>query len=440
MSSDHAPNFSLYVEMISLYNSRDLTYPRDILAAFSGVLNFLTQNCPSVFVGGLSQTYLDIALLWQPFEIAHRRVTKDGGSIAANRNLPSWSWCGWKCPVDPFNLRTRSKHLNIDEDGQTSQAATWKTQKLVEWYSLPEEMHCQSRIDCLSTLTDGVPTERQDDILRGIARRCIHSSQDLENGRSACGCKIPIQNRGPTPPDTGQQYVSSPQNTWPFLSCETSRAFLRIEVILRSMPRSQFSMQGIVFKLPQFACGPPPFKTCDLICLEDKRGRRAGVLRRMDDTAVNAGDLVELIAVSIGVVNGNDAAGDEADKMYKQPMEPYAHERQRVEALENRKPMEYVFGTLPYFTSDYSGEYGVDISCFTLSPLRKCIIMLTTFQELEEEMEAYGTEGPCGREYHFYNVLWIERRDQIAYRRAAGRVPKEVWDAVCSPPMQIIIG
>jgi len=66
--------------------------------------------------------------------------------------------------------------------------------------------------------------------------------------------------------------------------------------------------------------------------------------------------------------------------------------------------------------------------------------MLTSFQELTKEMEAYGTEGPCGREYHFYNVLWIERRGQIAYRRAAGRVPKEVWDAECSPPMKIILG
>jgi ankyrin repeat protein len=38
--------FSMYIEMISLYNSRDLTYPQDILAAFSGVLNSLTCSFP----------------------------------------------------------------------------------------------------------------------------------------------------------------------------------------------------------------------------------------------------------------------------------------------------------------------------------------------------------------------------------------------------------
>jgi len=132
------------------------------------------------------------------------------------------------------------------------------------------------------------------------------------------------------------------------------------------MPGPQARRPGFVFKLPQFAEGPSSSRTCDLICLEDKRGRRSGVLRRIDDTAVNAGDLVELIAISTGVVNEKDAGGDQADKMYKQHMEPCAYDRQCVETLENRKPLKYDFGTPPYSTSDYLGEC-VDISYFTLS-------------------------------------------------------------------------
>jgi len=55
-------------------------------------------------------------------------------------------------------------------------------------------------------------------------------------------------------------------------------------------------------------------------------------------------------------------------------------------------------------------------------------------------MELYGEEGPDGREYHFYNVLWVERKEAIAYRCAAGRVPKTIWDASCTPLTKIILG
>jgi hypothetical protein len=40
---------------------------------------------------------------------------------------------------------------------------------------------------------------------------------------------------------------------------------------------------------------------------------------------------------------------------------------------------------------------------------------------------------------HFYNVLWIERQGNQAYRRAAGRVSKTVWDDHCSGPVEITL-
>ena len=29
----------------------------------------------------------------------------------------------------------------------------------------------------------------------------------------------------------------------------------------------------------------------------------------------------------------------------------------------------------------------------------------------------------------FYNVLWVEEKDGIYYRRTCGRVPKRIWEA-----------
>jgi hypothetical protein len=40
----------------------------------------------------------------------------------------------------------------------------------------------------------------------------------------------------------------------------------------------------------------------------------------------------------------------------------------------------------------------------------------------------------------FYNVLWIERKDGIAYRRACGWVPKHIWEAHATGPVEIKLG
>lgn len=42
--------------------------------------------------------------------------------------------------------------------------------------------------------------------------------------------------------------------------------------------------------------------------------------------------------------------------------------------------------------------------------------------------------------YHFYNVLWVERVDGVAYRRGAGRIKKDAWEAHCSEPSVVILG
>jgi len=42
--------------------------------------------------------------------------------------------------------------------------------------------------------------------------------------------------------------------------------------------------------------------------------------------------------------------------------------------------------------------------------------------------------------YGFYNVMWIERVDGIAYRKALGRVERSVWDEVATERISVILG
>jgi hypothetical protein len=41
---------------------------------------------------------------------------------------------------------------------------------------------------------------------------------------------------------------------------------------------------------------------------------------------------------------------------------------------------------------------------------------------------------------HFYHVLWIERKGNIAYRRALGQVAKGVWEEKCVGEIEILLG
>ena len=89
----------VYVNFVSLYTSRNLTKPRDILAAFNGVSNLMRKKLGAPFIFGLPSSHFDLALLWEPEKVLkRRRPGKDDEKGKAEFNgmeFPSWSWCGW---------------------------------------------------------------------------------------------------------------------------------------------------------------------------------------------------------------------------------------------------------------------------------------------------------------------------------------------------------
>ncbi|CAK4032747.1 Hypothetical predicted protein [Lecanosticta acicola] len=82
---------SVYKDCLGMYTSRELSYERDILAAFGGIANIIRSSlaidCNPIF--GLPPSHFDYALLWEPEEQPTRRVV-------TGKHFPSWSWCGWK--------------------------------------------------------------------------------------------------------------------------------------------------------------------------------------------------------------------------------------------------------------------------------------------------------------------------------------------------------
>lgn len=40
---------------------------------------------------------------------------------------------------------------------------------------------------------------------------------------------------------------------------------------------------------------------------------------------------------------------------------------------------------------------------------------------------------------YFYNVLWIERKEEIAYRKAAGHIPRRVWYSASLEKVRVVL-
>jgi hypothetical protein len=79
-----------YLRYVNSYMDRNLTYPDDILKAFSGMAMILEGNLSTSLLFGLPVSYFDAAVLW----------TQYGVKVERRTSFPSWSWSGWFGPIN----------------------------------------------------------------------------------------------------------------------------------------------------------------------------------------------------------------------------------------------------------------------------------------------------------------------------------------------------
>lgn len=82
-----------YMEVISEFTKRELSFPKDIIPAISGVLSVLNHALNSVSLAGLPSSHLDTILLWNGEQMRRRPLNKETSSQL--RLYPTWSWAGW---------------------------------------------------------------------------------------------------------------------------------------------------------------------------------------------------------------------------------------------------------------------------------------------------------------------------------------------------------
>lgn len=107
-----------YLQVISDYTSRNLSFPSDILNAFVGISNKFAGAMDTTMINGLPERYLPQALLWENVDVIQRRDEA--------LKIPTYSWAAWKgvtryndnAPVEKFKVGTLVQyHLQDPRQG-----------------------------------------------------------------------------------------------------------------------------------------------------------------------------------------------------------------------------------------------------------------------------------------------------------------------------------
>jgi hypothetical protein len=104
----------------------------------------------------------------------------------------------------------------------------------------------------------------------------------------------------------------------------------------------------------------------------------------------------------------------------------------KAAAEDPRLTMDESFRLRKWFEARNGSEDGMNRKCNPLNRKAWDASMETS----PAHEDPYNQEGIC----EFYNVLWIERRDGVGYRRACGWVPKYIWEAHATGPVEVKLG
>ena len=317
------PDFGLYTDLICLYNGREFTFPQDALPGISGILNTMKDSFPGGFICGLPAAFLDQALLWQPLGTGSRRKyraverTTDSLSTRSN-NLPSWSWCGWQCTIDPQSLASGLSYM--DDETSRQRSGNWRTNTLIHWrVSGHNNGQNESPLGMVSVNN---PNEEECSLygplpegwLRGSRNSSFPSHVSHVRDRGV-HFKYPI----PLNHDVSTQAaLSNP----PYLFCRTTTASLYPAAVLEPRPAEpvpQYEVDELTYAgIPQIgspnrASAPLKIRASEhplldqkveqgnpVLVLQQQNGAFAGLLRLMQRDDIPGGERLTVMAISTG--------------------------------------------------------------------------------------------------------------------------------------------
>lgn len=426
------PDMELYTKIICLFNTRELSFPQDSQASLSGVLHSLSRGFFGGFINTLPRLFLDAALLWQPGTgYVVRRIPRAGSGVELNypQHLPTWSWCSWKCSIDP-----RSMEFARDFE-YPSREHPWTLTQSVQWSvmsnhgehgdDIREPAMLQKYRSYTPDTADDLPSGWRINIRnneeRGTVIRTLgwfsHDALQPEDHEFAYqfnefAYPVPL-------PDSENDKAQSFNTSWPFLTGSTTSANLRVRCILKpdrltKTEKTYVELDYIVhLPAPEFTAGPDD--CFSVAVLEDEHGSWAGVLRVAEayetgqqKESLGLGEEVELIELSRGQVPCHILLDERGTSDLCE------------EQIDNR-------GWAEFDTHE-------EVTQGTYTQSR---ILFRREGGLEKDDQDYKGGKSV---YEFYNVMWVVREQGVLYRRGVGRVCRSIWEKNCSDKEKVVIG
>ncbi|KAH6851509.1 heterokaryon incompatibility protein-domain-containing protein [Alternaria rosae] len=229
--TDRMPTPQLLNNLVSAYNTRNLSFPEDALPAFAGIQSLLELFYQSGFLYGLPIFWFELVLCWIPDHDSVRRIASSSiHSTGTSYQLPSWSWVGWTGSI-------RFPSDDVYEDGLRH--GDRFTEPVTKWYALTHPASLDRRpitsvwYEYRSRAVEGrlvalPPGWKQQ---AGVRRGSVYSHTRRPHENYAYPFPVPE-------PCSRNVSIFVPQTA--YLSAHTSRAFLRG----RSLHNEQYELMG----------------------------------------------------------------------------------------------------------------------------------------------------------------------------------------------------
>lgn len=421
------PNMFRYSRLVSIFNDRTLTFQEDALDAFAGILGVLGNTFEGGFLSGIPVFCFDAAMLWQPWNPMKRRTPTK--SVPESFTLPSWSWAGWCGVLNSESLKSAGSYTT-ENNGNNSETS-WMTRNTVTWQYSKTLTGPKKSVTALPLIQSRSHWQSvaEVDLPQGWTRRRNQSDESVYNHQSAPGQSFvyPIPIREPTSDPVPPIYAS-------FLHGRTRRGYLHAGKTYISIASQ-----------------------CDVLELATASGTWAGALRLCSPRS-------------------EEGFGNESDKTHTPNMAELSPDSLKSDKFDyhNTPPGELfspdLFGSLDYFgaSSWYLAnpprpDPDTAHARRTVYPRKRhgsspdpVLSSSNTILELVEisagSVENKEPEKVCFDEwdrahcprhygtYEFYNVLWIEWTNGVAFRKALGRVEKSVWEAESKDEIDLVLG
>ncbi|KAI8935091.1 hypothetical protein NX059_007686 [Plenodomus lindquistii] len=334
------PDIQNYLSLVTYYTSRDLSEPRDILAAFSAIITVKGRAMEGGILHGIPELFFHATLLWMPKQADIVRRT-DSNGIVLNQ-FPSWSWAGWSGAIDTLLAQTTSKYHSY-----------------------------------ILGLADALP----------LFTPLVDFKKRYKNGTRSAERMYDVYTSPPTPEArqlSDDQLGFGRRLMYPVPYVENPEAVSPISDGLYSTI-IEFKARRGFFSLAAISDGPLQYSP----------------------VIVNAfGDIIGTVAGSLGTLK--DALPTERTEFI------------RISAMdikENKEDATWLLSNIPHRKLLH----------------RRCVSSYCDYDDLDCELDA-------NEPWAFYNILWIEWKDDVAYRKGLGVIFQHAWDAAETDEIDVRLG